>query len=133
MTTARALAARRPASTGERSTVSTADANPARVEAACRVADVITAGTGAVDLAAAMAALRERGVTLLLVEGGPGLNGQLLREGLVDELHLTLAPALVSGDALRITRGDSLPSPYALRLVGIIEEGGTLFLRYVRA
>lgn len=113
--------------------VTTTDADRERVDAASRVADVVAVGAGAVDLPRALAALRERGIALLLVEGGPSLNGQLLQEGLVDELHLTLAPSMVSGDAIRIARGDSLDPPYALHLAGIMDAGDTLFLRYLRA
>ncbi len=113
--------------------VTTTDADQERVDAARRVADVIEVGTGTVDLTRALAALREREIALLLVEGGPSLNGQLLQEGLVDELHLTLAPSMVSGDAIRIARGDPLAAPYALRLAGIMQENDTLFLRYLRA
>jgi riboflavin biosynthesis pyrimidine reductase len=39
----------------------------------------------------------ELGARLLLVEGGPHLNGQLIEAGLVDEFHLTLGPGNVSG------------------------------------
>jgi riboflavin biosynthesis pyrimidine reductase len=37
------------------------------------------------------------GATCVLSEAGGGLNGALLRSGLVDELHLTLLPSLVGG------------------------------------
>ena len=55
---------------------------------------------GKVDLAALMQALGRRGVNELLAEAGFKLNGSLLREGLVDELLLYLAPSLI-GDAAR--------------------------------
>ena len=49
---------------------------------------------------------REYGVRLLLVEGGPTLNAQLLRLDLIDELFLTLGPTLVGGrDTLTILEG----------------------------
>ncbi len=34
----------------------------------------------------------------ILVEGGGGLGAALLRAGLVDRLHLLLAPVLIGGD-----------------------------------
>src|SRR2546422_11560662 len=40
----------------------------------------------------------DHGVRTVLCEGGPVLNGGLLREGLVDELFLSVAPKL-AGDA----------------------------------
>ncbi|PZQ75201.1 MAG: bifunctional diaminohydroxyphosphoribosylaminopyrimidine deaminase/5-amino-6-(5-phosphoribosylamino)uracil reductase RibD [Variovorax paradoxus] len=56
---------------------------------------------GKVDLAALMADLARREVNELHVEAGHKLNGSLLREGLVDELLLYLAPKLL-GDGLGI-------------------------------
>lgn len=53
---------------------------------------------GALDLRAGMAALAEAGLTTLLVEGGAGLAGVLLRADLVDEIHWILAPRLLGGD-----------------------------------
>jgi diaminohydroxyphosphoribosylaminopyrimidine deaminase/5-amino-6-(5-phosphoribosylamino)uracil reductase len=48
-----------------------------------------------VDLAAAIADLGARGINELHVEAGHKLNGSLLREGLVDELLVYLAPRLI--------------------------------------
>lgn len=48
----------------------------------------------AVDVRAAVAALRERGFRRILCEGGPTLFGSLLDAGLVDELFLTLSPVV---------------------------------------
>ncbi|MFC5301524.1 bifunctional diaminohydroxyphosphoribosylaminopyrimidine deaminase/5-amino-6-(5-phosphoribosylamino)uracil reductase RibD [Azospira restricta] len=55
---------------------------------------------GKVDLSAALAELARRGINEVHAEAGARLNGSLLREGLVDELLLYLAPCLV-GDAAR--------------------------------
>jgi len=49
------------------------------------------------DLPAAMLALGSLGVQTLLVEAGGGLNGALLRAGLVDRVLLFLAPLLLGG------------------------------------
>jgi len=55
---------------------------------------VIVAGQGAkVDLSAALRELRSAmGIRYLLCEGGPQLYGALLRDGLLDEKFLTMAP-----------------------------------------
>ena len=54
------------------------------------------AGThGKVDLAALLADLAQRGINELHVEAGHKLNASLLREGLVDELLVYLAPKLL--------------------------------------
>ncbi len=56
---------------------------------------------GKVDLAAMLADLGARGVNELHVEAGEKLNASLLREGLVDELLVYIAPSLLgSGRAL---------------------------------
>jgi diaminohydroxyphosphoribosylaminopyrimidine deaminase/5-amino-6-(5-phosphoribosylamino)uracil reductase len=49
------------------------------------------------DLAASLRALRDRGIRTVYVEAGPTLASALLREGLVDELHVYLAPTLLGG------------------------------------
>ena len=59
-----------------------------------KVADMIVAGDEAVDLAAAIGALRDRGLSRVLCEGGPHLFGDLSAAGLVDELCLSLSPML---------------------------------------
>jgi diaminohydroxyphosphoribosylaminopyrimidine deaminase/5-amino-6-(5-phosphoribosylamino)uracil reductase len=56
---------------------------------------------GKVDLAAMLRDLAQRGVNELHVEAGHKLNGSLMREGLVDEILLYLAPKFI-GDGLGI-------------------------------
>src|SRR5262245_28424182 len=60
--------------------------------------EVVVVGDGdAVDVAGAIAALRERGLERILTEGGPNLMGQLLEARVVDELFLTIAPLFAGG------------------------------------
>jgi riboflavin biosynthesis pyrimidine reductase len=104
-------------------------------ECRARIEYVRAAHEGVLDLARAMWELRERfGVRTLLCEGGPHLNARLLAAGLVDELFLSLAPKLASGDtaseALRILSGPELDPPAALELVAALEHDSHLFLRY---
>ena len=109
-----------------------AGAPPDRRAAIGAVADVIAVGDGAVDLAAALAALHERGATQLLCEGGPQLFGTLTAAGLVDELCLTVSPLLAGGDAGRIVAGGQGP-PRRMALRHVLAEGDMLFLRYARS
>jgi len=55
--------------------------------------------SGKVDLAALLAELAQRGINEVHAEAGFKLNGSLLREGLVDELLLYLAPCLIGHEA----------------------------------
>lgn len=65
-----------------------------------RHVDHIIAGEDRVDLTAALEELNERyGVTTVRVDSGGALNGALLREGLVDEVSVLHAPALVGGSS----------------------------------
>ena len=79
----------------------------------------------------ALRALRtEHHVRSILCEGGPTLNAELLRAGLVDELFLSVAPKLTGGtDPLTIVAGAALPEPAELDLVWLLEHEGELFLR----
>ena len=97
---------------------------------AATVADVIEAGHGDVDFTAAMRDLAARDVGSILAEGGPTLNGELARVGLLDELCVTLAPRLASGDAKRILAGSTLDQLAVLALHGVYEQDDYLFLRY---
>jgi riboflavin biosynthesis pyrimidine reductase len=111
--------------------VAPASAPADRLAAAAEVADVITAGEGTVDLSHALDALRERGLTHLLCEGGPTLLGSLLAAGLVDELCTATSPQVVGGSSGRIVRGPWLPSdPW--RLAQLLEDDGFLFARWQR-
>jgi diaminohydroxyphosphoribosylaminopyrimidine deaminase/5-amino-6-(5-phosphoribosylamino)uracil reductase len=74
--------------------VAAADAPPDRAEALRAAgAEVLAAG----DLAAALGELGRRGITSLLLEGGPTLAGSFVDAGEVDELRLFIAPVLIGG------------------------------------
>ncbi|GAC1572478.1 MAG: bifunctional diaminohydroxyphosphoribosylaminopyrimidine deaminase/5-amino-6-(5-phosphoribosylamino)uracil reductase RibD [Candidatus Elarobacter sp.] len=59
------------------------------------VVDAGDAGARALDLTAALVALRERDIATVLCEGGPTLAGRLLRYGLVQRLVWYVAPVLL--------------------------------------
>lgn len=83
--------------------VTCSEADPTRLGAFQDVAEVVTAGSSKVDLAKAVHALHSLGADIVLCEGGPTLNGQLLDLNLIDEVNLTISPQLVGGNAKRIT------------------------------
>jgi riboflavin biosynthesis pyrimidine reductase len=107
-----------------------ADADPAAMAKARQVAEVVTAGQSRVDLAEGLTKLHSAGARLVLCEGGPGINGQLLDAGLVDELCVTLSPALVGGLGKRISGSDEPHEAILLELLTAAEAGGMLLLRY---
>lgn len=95
------------------------------------VADVVQAGKGDVDLPSALRQLRERGTEIVLCEGGPTLNGQLAKRGLIDEVCLTIAPILVGGDlGTGILGRTRLATTAPLELVQVLEDDGVLLCRY---
>jgi riboflavin-specific deaminase-like protein len=97
------------------------------------VAEVVVAGDAVVDLPAALAELAGRGVGVVLCEGGPTLNGQLVAADLVDEWCASIAPVLVAGASSRPAAGGLAPDgAVALRLDRLLVEDDLLFARYVR-
>jgi riboflavin-specific deaminase-like protein len=84
------------------------------------------------DLATMLARLRtEHGVRSVLCEGGPSLNTSLLPAGLVDELFLSITPALAGSAGSRsIVERAPLVEPVGLELVWLLESQSQLFARY---
>lgn len=78
--------------------VAGAVADPARIaalQAAGAEVFIQANGNGKVDLAALLTELGNRGINEVHAEAGFKLNGSLVREGLVDEFLIYLAPCLV--------------------------------------
>lgn len=88
--------------------------------------DSVTPQTVVDDLAA-------RGCRVVVLEGGPSLNGQFLAADMVDEIHLSLAPLAVGGDAIRIARGMRSPDPRRFSLARLWAGDGILFASYHRS
>ena len=96
----------------------------------------LVAGESRVDLPAMLAKFAEvLGASCVLSEAGGGLNGALLRAGLVDELHVITVPALVGGlgtpsvaDGPPLALGES---PVPLRTVDVqVGSHGSIWSRY---
>ncbi|HEY6533511.1 MAG TPA: pyrimidine reductase family protein [Acidimicrobiales bacterium] len=101
-----------------------------RSDAFTDVAEVVAAGDDAVELPVVMAQLHERAVGIVLVEGGPTLNGQLVAAGFVDEWCLSVAPMLLAGKSARVAHGPDPAAPIGLELHRLLEEDGYLFATY---
>lgn len=106
--------------------VTCAASDPARRAALAQVAEVVVSGDDTVDLAGALTALHERGLSRLLCEGGPSLLTALLRARLVDELCLTLTPLLVGTAPGLLT--SALGTPVRLDLLHLADGGGGVLL-----
>lgn len=109
------------------------DAPPERLERLGHVAEVWTLGTRQVDLTELLARLHDRGVARLLVEGGGELNWGFIREDLVDELYVTIAPALLGGrNAPTLCEGEGfdMADRKRLRLVSADVIDGEIYTRY---
>ena len=116
----------------EHSRVVVITGSDARLEGCSAHVDYLRSDRTTVDLGVALRALRsEHGVRSVLCEGGPALNAALLREGLVDELFLSVAAKLEGGpDALPIVRGLPVAGVIEMDLVWALRAGSDLFLRY---
>jgi riboflavin biosynthesis pyrimidine reductase len=99
--------------------------------------DVIAVNDGDwVDLRAALAVLRERGLARVLSEAGPHVFGSLLADALVDELFLTVSPVLAGRDVAARRFGlvegvELLPAVRrGARLASVRRGDSHVFLRY---
>ena len=101
-----------------------------RLAEAEAVAEVHRLGPHNVDLAEVLSRVGQSGASVVLAEGGPSLNGQLLAAGLLDELCWTISPTLAGGDTPRMARG-APPRLSQLRLARVLAQDHTLFLRYL--
>jgi riboflavin biosynthesis pyrimidine reductase len=112
--------------------ITTTDAPADRVEALRAAgADVMAHGEIEIDWAGVLDDLDARGWRRVLCEGGPTLHGDLIRLDLVDEVCLTIAPILTSGDAPRIAHSRH-PVTLRMRLDHAVPVGDILLTRWVR-
>lgn len=95
------------------------------------VAEVVRVGPGSVRPVDVLRLLGERGHRVVVGEGGPSLNGQLVEAGVVDEVNLTLSPTLVGGRSGRVAVGGA-EHPLPLPLAHLWEADGLLFGRFAR-
>jgi diaminohydroxyphosphoribosylaminopyrimidine deaminase / 5-amino-6-(5-phosphoribosylamino)uracil reductase len=92
---------------------------------------VIPNASGKVELPQLLNELAKRGINELHVEAGYKLNGSLLREGLVDELLIYLAPCFLGDGAqgmANLTELVDLKNKLQLRIVDTRMVGGDLRL-----
>ncbi len=107
-------------------------AAPALREALGDIATVLAAGEP-IDLGGVLDDLGERKVERLMVEGGGTTHTQFLSAGLVDEIHLVIAPFFVGDpDAPRFVRSGRFPHDclHPMTLAETRQIGNVVLLRY---
>lgn len=114
--------------------VYTRDPVVAALRAALGDAGTVIGGGDPIDLGTVLDDLAERQVERLMVEGGGTVHTQFLQAGLVDEIHLVIAPFFV-GDAgaPRFVHPGRFPqSPeHPMTLVETRQLGNVVLLRYL--
>jgi riboflavin biosynthesis pyrimidine reductase len=114
--------------------VTAASADQERAERLNEVAEVVRLPGDRVDPDLMLAHLAATGVGVVLCEGGPSFNAQMVAAGVVDEWCATVAPMLVAGTAPRVAAGGTpgVRERVALHRV-LADDEGYLFLRYLAA
>lgn len=107
-------------------------APPDRLERLSDRIEVMIAGRDRVEPADALRQLRDQGLSRVLSEGGPSLNGQLASSDLVDEWCLTISPVILSGDSERIVSGPSLAEGHRVVLDRVMRGEQSVFTRWLR-
>ena len=107
-------------------------ATTARLGDVATVIDCSNSDPDQVDLRFALAALAGRGLLRVLTEGGPLLHDTFIAAGLLDEICLSIAPALVGGAAHRIASGPDETRTPMRRAHLLADDSGFLYTRYVR-
>ena len=98
--------------------------------------EVVVAGSGEkVEMPRVLDELRDRGMNVVLTEGGPSVMGDLLRTKLLDEAFLTISPVIAGRDEEKrpgMVEGIELLPDAGLwsRLLSTRRQGDHLFLRY---
>ena len=108
------------------------NAKPPREFASERVA--VAANGNALDLAAVLRVLADRGINEVQVEAGATLAGAFMRAGLVDEVLLYVAPVLLGTQARPLFAGlkiDDMAQRMRLRVEDSVRVGEDLRLRLV--
>jgi riboflavin biosynthesis pyrimidine reductase len=92
--------------------------------------ELVRRAPGTLDLTVVLQELGRRGVRGVLCEGGPTLLRELVAQGGLDDVLLTVAPLLVGGRAVSILEGDALPEPARLALREVHRADDHVFLHY---
>ena len=97
-------------------------------------ADIFFSGDDKVDLKALLNYLGDKNIKTLMLEGGATLNFSMIKEGLIDEIRIAIAPMVVGGvDAKSLFGGegfDEMSDAVKLQLLDNYTLGKDLILIY---
>jgi len=97
-------------------------------------AQIIAVGWKEVDLQKLLRKLHALGVRRLLLEGGSTLNWGMLKQGLVDEVRVAVAPYIIGGTGARTLVGGQgvtkVSKGVTLKLISVTRVGKDLLLTY---
>ncbi len=97
--------------------------------------EIIKSGTGSrVDIIKLMPILYQKGIRRILLEGGGNLNWSFIRENIVDEIRIFIAPWMVGGkDAVSLVEGEGfekmIESP-RYSLINVTSRNNYVILKY---
>ena len=97
--------------------------------------EVIKSGTGSrVDIIKLMPILYKKGIRRILLEGGGNLNWSFIRDNIVDEIRIFIAPWIVGGkDAVSLVEGEGfakmIESP-RYSLINVTNRNNYVILKY---
>ena len=97
-------------------------------------AEVKVGDSPLVDPAEVVSTLAEMGHQIILCEGGPSINGQLLEADLVDEFNISTAPVAIGGNSSRLAHSSAEINPgLEFELDAILAGDRMMFSRYLRS
>jgi len=112
----------------------TENANVNKVKELEKKATVLKCGKDRVDLKLLMEELSRIGINTLMLEGGPTLNYSMLKNGLVDEVRVCVAPKIVGGvQSKTLVSGEGIgqmKDAIKLKLIKSYSLGSDLIIEY---
>ncbi len=96
---------------------------------------IIRSGKGEkVDIVKLMPFLYDLGIKTILLEGGGTLNWSFIKNNLVDEMRITIAPWIVGGkDAISLVEGEGfekMVQATRLKLIDVVNRDNYVILKY---
>ena len=117
----------------EKIVFTTRAAPQSRVKLFSRFAEVVVLPGRSLSPTSVLENLRRRGVERVLLEGGGEVHFAFAKEGVIDELYITLTPRLIGGASAPTVldgKGFLAADHIELRLLSIERVGDELYLRY---